>query len=232
MQEIFMFFDDSGVLHRNAPNRFFVYAGYSFVGCDSKNKAKNRYKTAVSRVRKKRHFLKDEEVKACKLMREDRYELYRTLKNEESVGLTVDIKRVHDSILNNKKSIHRYKDYVLKRLVKDKMEDLIGHGLIDPEQDIKLRICVDEQGTATNGIYNFKESVYEELKIGINNFNYGVFYEPIVFGKLEIAVEYCDSKNNYLIQASDILANRLWVSFKINDRKMKNIPNHMCLKLP
>lgn len=40
MQEIFMFFDDSGVLHRNAPNKFFVYAGYSFIGCDSKIKQK------------------------------------------------------------------------------------------------------------------------------------------------------------------------------------------------
>lgn len=154
------------------------------------------------------------------------------MKNEESVGLTVDISRVHNSILDDKKSIHRYKDYVLKRLVKNKMNDLIGRGLVDPYQDIKLRICVDEQGTATNGIYNFKESVYEELKTGISNFNYGTFYEPIVFGNFEIGVEYCDSKNNYLIQASDILANRIWVSFKIGDRGMRNIPNHMCLKLP
>ncbi|MFS1351480.1 DUF3800 domain-containing protein [Enterococcus faecium] len=26
-------------------------------------------------------------------------------------------------------------------------------------------------------------------------------------------VRYCDSKSNYLVQASDILANRLWTSF-------------------
>ena len=61
---------------------------------------------------------------------------------------------------------------------------------------------------------------------------YGVFYEPIWKGKLEINVSYCDSKHNYLIQASDILANRLWTSFKIDNREMRNIPEHSCMRLP
>ncbi|WP_254678541.1 DUF3800 domain-containing protein [Enterococcus faecium] len=51
-------------------------------------------------------------------------------------------------------------------------------------------------------------------------------------GKLEINVSYCDSKHNYLIQASDILANRLWTSFKIDNREMRNIPEHSCMRLP
>ena len=81
-------------------------------------------------------------------------------------------------------------------------------------------------------IWTLSESVYEELKNGVHNFNYGVFYEPIWKGKLEINVSYCDSKHNYLIQASDILANRLWTSFKIDNREMRNIPEHSCMRLP
>lgn len=30
MQEIYTFIDDSGVLHKNADNKHFIYAGYIF----------------------------------------------------------------------------------------------------------------------------------------------------------------------------------------------------------
>ncbi|MCZ4362472.1 DUF3800 domain-containing protein [Enterococcus lactis] len=230
MEELHLFFDDSGVLHRNAPNRFFVYAGYAFIGKDNKEIAKRKYKKVVQRIQTKRG--NREELKTCYLDKSEKYELYRVLKNEHSMGLTVDIKRVQSNILDHKKSIHRYKDYVLKRLVKEKIKLLINRGLLNPEDDLKLCICVDEQATASNGYYNFEESVYEELKNGVHNFNYGVFYEPIWKGKLEINVSYCDSKHNYLIQASDILANRLWTSFKIDNREMRNIPEHSCMRLP
>ncbi|EME3579709.1 DUF3800 domain-containing protein [Enterococcus faecium] len=230
MEELHLFFDDSGVLHRNAPNRFFVYAGYAFIGKDNKEIAKRKYKKVVQRIQTKRG--NREELKACYLDKSEKYELYRVLKNEHSMGLTVDIKRVQSNILDHKKSIHRYKDYVLKRLVKEKIKLLINRGLLNPEDDLKLCICVDEQATASNGYYNFEESVYEELKNGVHNFNYDVFYEPIWKGKLEINVSYCDSKHNYLIQASDILANRLWTSFKIDNREMRNIPEHSCMRLP
>ncbi|WP_270693089.1 DUF3800 domain-containing protein [Enterococcus malodoratus] len=230
MQEVYMFFDDSGVLHRNAPNRYFVYAGYAFVGKSVKEKARGRYKNTVCRIRNRSSL--EGELKATYLEKNDRNELYKVMKKEHSMGLTVDIQRVRDSILDEKKSIHRFKDYVLKRLIKDKMNELIDLGLIDPNKDVRLSICVDEQGTATNGYYNFHESVYEELKNGVHNFNYGTFYEPIVFGELELSVNYCDSKNNYLIQASDILANRIWVSFKAKVPEMRDIPQHLCLRLP
>ncbi|RRQ83448.1 DUF3800 domain-containing protein, partial [Enterococcus faecium] len=176
MEELHLFFDDSGVLHRNAPNRFFVYAGYAFIGKDNKEIAKRKYKKVVQRIQTKRG--NREELKACYLDKSEKYELYRVLKNEHSMGLTVDIKRVQSNILDHKKSIHRYKDYVLKRLVKEKIKLLINRGLLNPEDDLKLCICVDEQATASNGYYNFEESVYEELKNGVHNFNYGVFYEP------------------------------------------------------
>lgn len=32
MQEIYLFIDDSGSLHKNAPDDFFIYAGYIFIG--------------------------------------------------------------------------------------------------------------------------------------------------------------------------------------------------------
>ncbi|EOS7786373.1 DUF3800 domain-containing protein [Enterococcus hirae] len=230
MQKVYMFFDDSGVLHRNARNRYFVYAGLAFVGNEQKESAKRMYCTTLNRIRKQAGI--DGELKACVLEPKYQYDLYRVLKNEQSMGLTVDIERVHQNILNEKNSIHRYKDYVLKRLVKAKLNEFIGKGLISPSEDILINICVDEQATATNGYYNFRDSVYEELKNGILNYNYGTFHEPLFLSKVEINVNYCDSKTNYLIQASDILANRLWTSFIVDDPNMRKIPNHICLRLP
>ncbi|MDQ8238255.1 hypothetical protein Q3C53_12280 [Enterococcus faecium] len=98
MEELHLFFDDSGVLHRNAPNRFFVYAGYAFIGKDNKEIAKRKYKKVVQRIQTKRG--NREELKACYLDKSEKYELYRVLKNEHSMGLTVDIKRVQSNILD------------------------------------------------------------------------------------------------------------------------------------
>ena len=37
MQKVYFYFDDSGVLHKNDPNRYFVYAGLFFLDNNSKN---------------------------------------------------------------------------------------------------------------------------------------------------------------------------------------------------
>ncbi len=91
---------------------------------------------------------------------------------------------------------------------------------------------MDEQATATDGFYSLKDSIFEELKKGIVNFDYGKFHEPLFTGKVKVNVSYCNSANNYLIQASDILANRLWTSFIKENKELRKIPNHRCLRLP
>ena len=43
MQNVYFFFDDSGVLHKNEPSGFFVYAGYVFTSKEELEKAKREY---------------------------------------------------------------------------------------------------------------------------------------------------------------------------------------------
>lgn len=45
MQEIYLFIDDSGSLHKNAPDDFFIYAGYIFINKKIKEDAKRKYKS-------------------------------------------------------------------------------------------------------------------------------------------------------------------------------------------
>ncbi|BDR55500.1 hypothetical protein [Xylocopilactobacillus apis] len=49
MKKVWFFIDDSGVLHHNAPNDIFVYAGYSFIN----NEKKKTLNVDISFYRKK-----------------------------------------------------------------------------------------------------------------------------------------------------------------------------------
>lgn len=230
IQEIFFYFDDSGVLHKNDKSGYFVYGGYSFFDKFAKEEAKRRYRVLNCKI--KTSLGVQTELKACNLEHKHKRALYNIMRYEESVAGVVDISKVYDSILCEKKSIHRYKDYVLKRAIKTKLRDLIRYRKIDPNLDTTLRIYVDEQATATNGYYDLRSSVYEELKTGISNFNYNHTFQPIFFGNLVVEVQFCDSKCNYLIQASDILANRIWNAHVWKKEEMKIKDNHTYLLLP
>src|SRR5690606_27230963 len=109
-------------------------------------------------------------------------------------------KDVYEDIMENKKSRHRYKDYILKRIIKERIIKFIKLGYIDPSQFISLNIHIDEQLTSSDGYYDLKSSIEEELLYGIYNFEYNTFYQPILFGGANIHVKFVDSRYNYLIQ--------------------------------
>ena len=70
------------------------------------------------------------------------------------------------------------------------MKGLIKERRIDADKAIRLIINIDEQTTKTNGYYNLRDGIYEELKYGINNFNYGCVYKPVVNSDLDVRVCY------------------------------------------
>ena len=81
-------------------------------------------------------------------------------------------------------------------------------------------------------MYGLGEGIHEEFKYGINNFNFGNFYPPILEGEFIVYTKSCISANYYLIQAADILANRVWNSYEKQIKELLNIPNHINLNLP
>lgn len=230
MQEVYFYFDDSGVLHKNAPGDFFVYAGLSYIGADEKSHSKRRYKSINKKIRTGLGVTG--ELKSAGLDIKHKNSLYRTIKNVDSIGVSVDISKVYANILSSKKSIHRYKDYVLKMAVKRQLRYYLKEGLLDANEDIHVCINIDEQATATDGFYGLKDSVFEELKKGIVNFDYSKFHAPLFNSEVVVEVHYCNSANNLLIQASDVLANRIWCSFTFRNSDLRAIPNHRCIHLP
>lgn len=229
-QEVIFFFDDSGILHKHEPSGYFVYAGYVFTNRKILNSAKRKYIHANKKI--KQSTGRTDELKAANITANQKRSLFNVVKEYDSVSAVVNIEKVYDYILNNKKSICRYKDYVLKRCVKSKLQELINNGIISQFEDIIINIYIDEQLTATNGYYDLRDSIMEELKYGIMNFDYGVMHSRLFDSEVTVNIEYCDSSFNYMIQASDILANRIWGSYRMDKKQLRLINNHLGLTFP
>lgn len=230
MQKLIFFFDDSGILHETNGVGKFIYAGYVFKSQAEVDHAKRKYKSVVKKIQEK--LCTTNEIKASSLSGDHKRALYNVLRNTESLGLIVNIPRLYSYILATPQSICRYKDYALKRLVKYKIESLVSQNVIDINEDIAIKIFIDEQLTATDGIYGLEVSIKEELQHGIKNYDYNCFHAPIFNSNVDVKVQYCVSSNNYMIQASDILANRIYASFKYNRPNLRELPNHTMLTLP
>ena len=230
MQELYFFFDDSGVLHKNNPVQKFVYAGYVFTSREELDNAKRKYRSLVKNIQKA--LGTTDEIKSFGLTNKHKRALYNVLRNCESLSVVVDIGRVYDKILRSPKSICRFKDYIMKRVIKAKICKLIDQQKISPDAEISLKIFVDEQLTSTDGIYSLKETIKEEFQYGISNYDYGTFHNPIFNENVFVDVQYCDSKKNYMIQACDILANRIFSSYRDNKPNLRQIPNHINLTQP
>lgn len=230
MQEIYFYFDDSGVLHKSNRVGIFVYAGYAFLDKNEKDIAKRKYRKLVNEIQGSLN--RACELKACQLSNKHKRALFNVMRTYESLSVVIDINRVYNYILANGKSICRYKDYILKRLVKEQIQSFIRDKKIDAGADVRIYVNVDEQLRSTNGIYNLETSIYEELKYGIVNYDYGKVHKPIFYGDIEVKVKYCESKNDYLIQAADILANRIFVSYRECNPDLRRLKGHRRLIFP
>lgn len=197
---------------------------------DEIDNARREYVSAVKKLRKTLGI--KGELKACYLKPDNKRFLYNVVRKYDSASVSVNKSRVYDYIMNNKASICRYKDYALKRCVKLKLQSLLDVGRISKDEDIEISIYIDEQLTASDGYYTLKDSIREELMYGIVNFDYGVSHPNMFDSDVCINIHYCDSSKNYLIQASDILANRIWTSYVVENAKLRKIPNHTFLTLP
>lgn len=207
-----------------------MYAGFCFISDGDKISAKKRYRSLNTKIKKTKAI--DGELKASNIERKHRNALFKVLKDEISFSVSVNLSSVQASVMMDKKSRQRFKDYAIKRVVKNLFKKLIEQGLISKTDDIELFVNIDQQGFATNGLYGLGDGILEELKYGITNFNYGTFYPPILEGKFIVHTKSCVSENDYLIQAADILANRIWNSYEKQVSELRDIPNHTFLNLP
>lgn len=207
---IYIFMDDSGKL--TPKEDVSVFAGIVFKSASEKDRFTRRYKSILSDIKCRYCNNADNctnecpEIKSINIKSSHKRQMINLCKQHCTYAVIINNHKVYPSILSSKASKGRYTDYAQKMIIKKIVTYYIGEGIIDPQEDLNLVIRIDQQSTKSNGYYSLKESINEELANGIYNFNYNIRHKPIIFGKLNVDVEYMDSKKVYSIQASDLIA--------------------------
>lgn len=227
IQIIYINMDDSGRLVKNEPNELvFVYGGVFFLSLQEQEDFSRQYMALVNKIKPKyctdffnddtidnkhclNHFKKNckyncPELKSSILKPSDRRRLLNFIKKYDTSVAVVSNYKLKDSIFDSKASKGRYKDYIIKREVKKIIENLISQNRIDSNRPVKLILNLDEQSTVSNGYYDLKSSIKEELQFGIMNYDYGISFPPIL-SSLTVELNYKDSYYNYPVQAADLL---------------------------
>lgn len=213
LQTIYINIDDSGKLVDS--EKVSIYAGLVFTSKKEKDKFITQYRSIVKDIKCKYCHQdisvcssnKDcPELKHNMLKSKHNRQLMNYIKKYSVICCIINNDKVYPNIKNDTASRGRFLDYSLKLLIKQVIKNLIKEERINPNLPIKLIINIDEQTTKTNGYYNLRDGIMEELKYGIFNYNYGFFNVPIVNSDLDVEVCYQKSEKSYLIQASDLVA--------------------------
>lgn len=228
---IFVYSDESGVFDK-VHNDYFVFAGIICFGKGEKDNWTRRY-SSVERTLRKSNSLQDIELKACILDNKQKGTLFRSLNNYRKFAVIIKQKSVFDLIFKDKKSKQRYLDYAYKIAVKNAFEFAIKNNEIKSTEVTDLHFYVDEHSTATNGRYELRESLEGEFKNGTHNWNYTTYFPPLFENLSSVDVVFCNSKQHYLVRASDIIANRIYHLVRKKDlEKLKSIKNLNYIWLP
>ena len=209
-QEIYINLDDSGKL--TPKERICVYGGIVFLSKKEKDKFITQYKSIIADIRCKYCCNKDvcknqcPEIKNTNILPKDKRRIMNYLKKYIIVALIIKNYNVYKNIINNKAAKGRFIDYSIRIMIKEIIKSLIKQSKLDSEKPIKIIINIDEQTTKSNGYYNLKEGLIEELKYGIVNFNYSTTINPILHSDVDIKLTYQNSANSFVVQASDLLA--------------------------
>lgn len=202
-QTIFMAIDDSGQLSKR--DNIMTFGGIILPNIEIKKKFISEYSIIVKQLRKK-YPKKYKELKYSNTKSKDRLLILNYLKNYLTFCCIIDNRKIYKSIFNKSKSKGRYLDYAIKIMIKNTIKNLIKENLINPFNNIELIISIDENNYKSNGYYNLKESIYEELKFGMSNIRNNIKFKNIIYGNLEIILNYEKSHLCYLVQSADIIA--------------------------
>ena len=213
--EIYILMDDSGKLNSNENSC--IYGGLFFYSNKDYINFINKYKSIIDSIK---CFYCSKDINNCgqdcveikgtsKLKPKDKRRLFNLLKKQNNYGVFINNNRVYDKIMSDKAARGRYSDYAQKRIVKEIVLYSIQNKSIDSNKELSLNIKIDEAKTKSNGYYNLKDSIYDELVNGIINYDYSTIHKPLLTNGLKIKVRTFNSKYNFGIQGADIISHYL-----------------------
>lgn len=206
---IYVYSDESGVFDK-AHNDYYIFGGVICLGKAEKDKWARVYNKVEKDIRNTLCVGRNAELKANALSAKHKDSIYRALNDCYKFGAVIDQHCVHDRIFLDKKSKQRYLDYAYKIAVKNALQRMIELKILNPNDVENICFSVDEHTTATNGKYELREALEQELKIGTINYQYNYFYEPVFPHMGSVELKFCDSATVRLVRAADIVANHFY----------------------
>ena len=217
---IFVYSDESGVFDKEH-NDIYVYGGLIFLSKEEKDIFARKYSAAEKTIRTHGKYNIKTELKATAIKNSEKDKLFRACNQCIRFGFVIEEQMVLENIFQSKKDKQRYLDYAYKVGLKKVLKKLITEGRINPDEVENIYIHVDEHTTATNGRYELREGIEQELKRGTYNFNYSLYFPPLFPKMQSVVLKFCNSKNNTLVRAADIVANKIF--FKINQKQLEEL---------
>ncbi len=212
LQTVYINIDDSGKI--SAKEKIAVYGGIVFLSKKDKDKFITQYKSIVNSMKCKYCKLnntlckqnKCPELKHSNLKNSDSRRIINYIKKYTVIACVIDNDKLYGHIISDKAAKGRYNDYALRRTIKGIINNLVQDKQIIPQEPLKVVLNIDEQSTKSNGYYNLRDGLVEELKYGIINFNYSKRHTAVISGDLEIILKYQKSDKSYVVQAADLVA--------------------------
>ena len=207
--DIYVYSDESGVFDVTH-NKFYIFGGILFLSKTEKDNQIRKYLAAECNIRISEKVNIYQELKASFVSNKSKSKLYKSLKDCEKFGAIINQTYLNENIFQTKKHKQRYLDYAYKIAIKRKFEYMISIGQINPLEIENIYFFVDEHTTATDGLYELRESMLQEFKEGMFTSNFQTFKEPIFPNLKNLDVKFCNSSKKPLIRAADIVSNRLY----------------------
>ena len=222
MQHIYIYMDDSGKISNH--EEIAIFAGIVFSTNEEKSTFYNKYNSILKDVKcdycPQNTSVCDSKCIEIKgngsLSNSDRRRFIQLSKQFKTFATVIFNRNIFPEIRNNASSKGRFIEYSQRRVIKSIVEHLINDNVIDPQQDLCININIDEMPTKSNGYYSLEDGIYEELAVGILNFDYGKQFPKVIYGNLKVKVVYKDSKYDLGIQMADIIANSIHRAFVFN----------------
>ena len=209
-QTLYICLDDSGKLSKK--ETLCTYGGIIFFSKNERDKFITQYRNITDSLKCKycnhENFCNNScpELKCSNIHPVHRRRIMNYIKKYYVISAIIDNTKVYPYILQDKSSKRRYLDYCVRRLIKEAIKNLIKLGKINPNRPLRIILEIDQQTTKSNGYYNLKDGLNEELIHGVSNFDYSLKVTPILHNNLDVLLTYKDSKYCLPIQAADFVA--------------------------
>ena len=228
---LYIYSDESGTFDAKN-NPYFIFGGVICFGDAKRHEWSRRYIHCENALRNTGKYKKEDELKASFITNAEKGKFYRSLNRCYKFALIIHEANINPSVFENKRHKQRYLDYAYKIVLKKCLEHVLSASYIQEGEVKKIHVYADEHRTCTDSVYELREALLNEFRLGTFNATYETFFPPIFPSLDDVRLYYCDSKKVALIRASDIVANHFYHKAHENRGKIASEPNTFIMYLP